>query len=376
MGAATPERVAGSVVVVGGGYAGVAVARSLDRRVQVTLVEPRDAFVHTVAALRALVHTEWAETLCFPYDHLLRNGEVVRDRAVAVGPGRVALASGRTLVADAVVVATGSRYPYPAKPEVDDRAEVLARLAATRAELSGAGRVLLVGAGPVGVELAAELKLAWPSMQVVLLDAAPALLAGRPHTDRLRNELKAQLEELGVELRLGQPLAALPTARPGHRAPIVVQPIDHSPFEVDLWFRCFGVEPAADVLGQELASARAADGSVAVDEHLQVVGAPGVFALGDASDADAKMAGLALLQAPIVAGNVIAHLQGEPLPKRYDPIGPMIMVSIGPDGGAGESPAGFHDGPQVADMKASDLLVGFVRDLLRCPEPATATAPD
>src|SRR5262245_8620815 len=42
-----------TVVVVGGGYAGVHVAHSLDDVADVVLVEPKDAFVHNVAALRA-----------------------------------------------------------------------------------------------------------------------------------------------------------------------------------------------------------------------------------------------------------------------------------------------------------------------------------
>ena len=42
-----------TVVVAGGGYGGIVVARALDDVADVVLVEPRDAFVHNVAALRA-----------------------------------------------------------------------------------------------------------------------------------------------------------------------------------------------------------------------------------------------------------------------------------------------------------------------------------
>ena len=44
-----------TVVVIGGGYGGFAAAQALDEFADVVLVEPRDAFVHNVAALRALV---------------------------------------------------------------------------------------------------------------------------------------------------------------------------------------------------------------------------------------------------------------------------------------------------------------------------------
>ena len=69
-----------TVAVIGGGYAGYAAAKGLDEFADVTLVEPRDAFVHNVAALRALVEPDWLEDIFLPYDHLLTNGRVLRDR--------------------------------------------------------------------------------------------------------------------------------------------------------------------------------------------------------------------------------------------------------------------------------------------------------
>lgn len=42
-------------MVIGGGYGGVTTAKELDDVADIVLVEPKDAFVHNVAALRALV---------------------------------------------------------------------------------------------------------------------------------------------------------------------------------------------------------------------------------------------------------------------------------------------------------------------------------
>ena len=111
-----------TVAVIGGGYGGMNVAKALDEFAEVTLVEPRDAFVHNVAALRALVEPEWLPRIFFPYDRLLANGRVVRDRAVGVERRRVTLASGAELTPDFIVLATGSTYPYPAKSGTDETA--------------------------------------------------------------------------------------------------------------------------------------------------------------------------------------------------------------------------------------------------------------
>jgi NADPH-dependent 2,4-dienoyl-CoA reductase/sulfur reductase-like enzyme len=45
-----PSPARASVVVIGGGYGGINVAKSLDEVADVVLVEPKDAFVHNVAA--------------------------------------------------------------------------------------------------------------------------------------------------------------------------------------------------------------------------------------------------------------------------------------------------------------------------------------
>ena len=53
-------------IVIGGGYAGINLARPLDDHADVTLVEPRDYFVHNVAAIRSLVQPDLLETLLIP----------------------------------------------------------------------------------------------------------------------------------------------------------------------------------------------------------------------------------------------------------------------------------------------------------------------
>jgi flavin-dependent dehydrogenase len=57
--------VTASVVIIGGGYGGISVAKALDDAVDVVLVDPKDSFVHSVAALRSLVSKEWAERMFF-----------------------------------------------------------------------------------------------------------------------------------------------------------------------------------------------------------------------------------------------------------------------------------------------------------------------
>ena len=57
-----------TVVVIGGGYGGSAVAKALDAEADVVLVDPRDAFVHSAGSLRAenARHPQVADAPCQP----------------------------------------------------------------------------------------------------------------------------------------------------------------------------------------------------------------------------------------------------------------------------------------------------------------------
>jgi apoptosis-inducing factor 2 len=352
-----------TVVVVGGGYGGTAVAAVLDATTNVVLVEPKEAFMHNVAALRALVDPSWLPKIFLPYDGLLANGRVVHDRAAIVEAHRVITASGEEIAADYIVLATGSRYPFPAKTDLVSTDQAFAQVRKTHQALAEADRVLLVGAGPVGIELAGEIRHVWPDKSIVLLDVADEVLGG-PYMTELKDELRGQLAEFNVQVLLGSPLRNLPSTEPGEPGTFTVTTEEGTDVTADIWFRCFGVVPNSDFLGDDLATARRADGFVEVGPTLQVSGQTTVFALGDLSTADAKMAGFAGHQATVVAANITALMDGRSDLTDYQSVGAAIVVPIGPTGGAGQFPGQDEivGREVIAQVKGRDMMVDRFRE--------------
>ncbi|HEX4671593.1 MAG TPA: FAD-dependent oxidoreductase [Solirubrobacteraceae bacterium] len=359
------------MAVIGGGYGGFAVAKGLDEFADVSLVEPRDAFVHNVAALRALVEPEWLPAIFLPYDRLLAVGRVVSERAIEVEAGRVLLSSGEELTPDYVVLATGSSYPYPAKTDTDDTATAISRYRQSHEELVRAGRVLIVGAGPTGLELAGEIDARWPEKQITILEPEQDILAG-PYKQELRNEVRRQLEQRGVEFALGDALVGEPESPPATFGPLAVSTSAGRTIEADIWFRCYGLRPVSDCLSGDLAGSRRADGSIEVTQTLQVKGQPEVFALGDVADADLKGAGRASRQAEVVVANIRALAERSEL-KDYEPPPPAIVLPLGPTGGASELPGQdeIAGAEQTAAIKGSHLFIERYRELFGLAPPAT-----
>lgn len=353
-----------TVAVVGGGYGGVQVAKALDDVADVVLVEPKDAFVHNVAALRALVDPTWLPRIYFPYDTLLARGRVVRDHATAVDSKRVVTGSGEEISADYIVLATGSAYPFPGKVDAVATEDAHERYRASHRALAGAERVLLVGAGPVGLELAGEIKAVWPGKHVTIADLGDDILPGA-YKPELRAELRRQLDALGVELLLGSPLREAPPTEPGASGTFTVTTEAGAEVTADVWYRCHGVTPISGYLADDLVPARTPTGLVEVTPELRVAGQHTVFALGDITTLGPPMAGYARHQSEVVVANIRALIAGEGELAAYEPMPPAIAVPLGPEGGAGQFPGqeGIVDGPTVASLKGRSMLVDSLREL-------------
>ncbi|WP_418955418.1 NAD(P)/FAD-dependent oxidoreductase [Streptomyces tritici] len=356
-----------TVAVIGGGYGGSSVAKALDTEAEVVLIDPRDAFVNAAGSLRALARPDWAGNAFFPFDTLLARGEVIRERAVSADPRGVTLASGRRVDADYLVLATGSSYAYPAKPEADSTAEALDALRLSHKELDASARVLILGAGPVGLELAGEIREVWPDKEITVVDPAPRLLPGfRPE---LREDLHRQLDELGIRLRLGSAPIAPPATPPGRSGTFTLTTGDGSELTADIWFRAHGVSVNSGFLADGGLTGLTARGQVPVTETLQVRGHEHVYAVGDLTDLDeAKMAGYAMQHAEVVARNIAAQLRGERPTAVYRPAAePMILLPLGTRGGVGQLPS--PDGPDVVTSdtvsayKGTDLFTGRFAEL-------------
>ena len=357
------------VVVVGGGYGGAAVAKELDNVAEVVLVEPKDAFVHAVGALRAVVDVDWQEQVFYPYDGLLSRGRVVHDWARLVQPGKVSLSSTETLDADHVVLATGTGYPFPAKFLEDEAAVARTHLARLRQDLARCERVVLVGGGPVGLELAGELTSAFPDLAVTVVDRAPDILTVGDFLPELRESVREQLVDRGVTFVVGAPLGYMPPTDVGTFGDFRVETMAGAAVEGQMWFRCYGSRPMTDYLDAELSNGKHYDGTLPVTPHLNLVGQDRVWAVGDITAVvESKRASAARDHATVVVQNIKDALEGRAPSATYAPATELIVLPLGPAGGASQVTG--EDGTrtvlgaaETSAIKGQDLFSRAIADL-------------
>ena len=349
------------VIIVGGGYAGTALARALDAAAEVVLVEPRDRFVHNVAAIRALVTPDLLHKIVIPYDRLLNRGQVVRERVAAIEGASVKLAGGDSIEGDIIVVATGSRYARPFKPEGESVPSFLAASRANNRALLAARSVAIIGAGAVGVELAGEIATGFPAKKVTLISGTPTLLPA--YQRALGRKLEAQLRAMRVTLRLGAP-ASPPKF---NDTPFAgdVELTAGEPVTADLVFPVLGSKPVNDLLRTLPGVTLDSLGRAVVDPWLRPTDAHNLFALGDVAASGDHMTIVAITrQQPWLAKAIKALLDGqtmESVPPYVPWPSPPILVPLGPSKGASVLPftrAGLVVGSlPTAAIKGRSLFV-------------------
>ncbi len=355
-----------TVLVVGGGFAGLEAARGLERRL------PRDAAEIVVATptdylLYSPLLPSVAAGVCEPRHVAVALRRRLRRAAVVVGhvvgvdvEARTATllqpdGAPRHLGWSRLVLAPGGVTRTFGIPGVVEHAHGLKTLAeatylrdhvlrqldradvtADPAQRGACCTFVVVGAGYAGTETVAQMQLFtqralhhYPRLRPdhvrwILVEQAPAVLPGLGR--RLGEGALTVLRRRGVDVRLQ---TGVEEVRPGR---VRLSDGDTIPTDTLIW--CTGVTPSPLVETLGLPTER---GRLVVGPDLAVPGAPGVFALGDAAavpdltrpgERTAQTAQHAVRQGRAVARNVAASLgHGTAVPYRHRDLG--FVVDLG-----------------------------------------------
>ncbi|MBN3295804.1 AIFM2 factor, partial [Amia calva] len=356
------------VVIVGGGFGGIAAAKQLrDKGVPFTLLDMRDAFHHNVGSLRASVQTGFARRTFIPYSETFgdsfRQGRVVR---VDLEAQVVVLEGGEEIKFSHLILCTGSDGPFPGNlNEVTDRKTAIEKYEDIVKEIQAAQSVVVIGGGSTGVEMAAEVKTEFPEKKVkpslssqVLLIHSHIALADQELLPCVRQQAKEVLLEKGVELLLGEKVHNLSDLSLNVNQKDMKLLTDKGTEVVaDLLIPCMGNKVNSAAYRSALEDKMAENGALRVNAHLQVEGLDNVYAVGDCTDVkEPKMAYHAGLHADVAVGNIIKSLAQKPL-SSYKPGSVTMLLAMGRDDGVGQF-NGFRLARfLVAQGKSKDLLV-------------------
>jgi NADH dehydrogenase len=305
------------VVIVGGGFGGLNVAKGLgrDERVQVTLVDRRNHHVFQPLLYQVATGALAPGEIAQPLRSILRrqrNTTVLLGAAASIDPARreITLADGGPIHYDTLVVATGARFSYfghdewapfaPGLKSIDDATEIRRRILiafeAAEREADPERRAewmhfVIVGGGPTGVELAGAIGeiahdtlrrdfrvIRPPESTIFLIEAQDRILPTYP-PDRSRSAQR-QLARLGVIVRTGTLVTGIEAravrVRVGERDEVVAA-------RTTLWAAGVLASGFSRAVAQATGAETDGAGRVIVGPDLTVAGHPEIFVIGDAA---------------------------------------------------------------------------------------------
>jgi NADH dehydrogenase len=348
------------IVIVGGGFGGLAAIRELNRAgADITLIDRRNHHLFQPLLYQVATTSLGPSEIAWPIRQLVHKRPDVttlmgKVAGVDLAARRVQLEGGRVVPYDYLILATGAQHAYfghddwepfaPGLKTLEDATAMRRRLlvAFEKAELETDPErrkalltFVIIGGGATGVELAgAIIELARITLRndfrsirpetarVVLIEAGPRVLPNfKPEMSAYA--LRA-LGELGVEVELGKPVTA-----------VHADSVDYGGLTLRsgtiIWAAGVLASPAAKWLGVEADRA----GRIKVNADLSIPGHPEVFAVGDtvtASNGDGKPVpgiGDAAKQGGRHAAKVIkARLRGNTaaMPFHYRHLGDIATI--------------------------------------------------
>ncbi|KXS17743.1 FAD/NAD(P)-binding domain-containing protein [Gonapodya prolifera JEL478] len=196
------------VLIIGGGYAGLLLAKALhhklrDAPVHIEVLEARDKFYHNVASCRAVTEPGFGKQLWIPYDRFpvfVRRNCQVTD----VHTNYVVTATNEEIPFDYLVLATGSINSIPSKfPITTASSQAVATLGRIQRSVAEAQHILIIGGGAAGCEIAGDIVDRYPSKRITIVEALATLLPGRAVTDEMRKVVTEKLARRAVEIVTG-----------------------------------------------------------------------------------------------------------------------------------------------------------------------------
>ncbi|KAI8938462.1 hypothetical protein NX059_004355 [Plenodomus lindquistii] len=315
-----------NVVVVGGSYVGLNLAESLataaQGRFRVLLVEKNSHFQHLFAFPRYALTTRVDTHKAFiPYQksRLGERGAIVQAKVLELTKENIVL--DRPVDLDGVqtkqipyavlAVTTGTKLSPPSTLPGSDKLGGTAYLRKHATQVEKSQKIVIIGGGAVGVQMATDIKEIYPEKSVTLVHSRTNVM--NKFHPALHNLVAKRCADLGVNLVLGQRVKLPESGYPTDGREFSVDLADGTQIPADFAIISTGQTPQSDILASLSPSSIDTQKFIKVLPTLQIADAqfPNIFALGDiAATAAHKAARPALKQAEVVKENVQRLLDG------------------------------------------------------------------
>ena len=307
------------IIVIGGGFAGSHIARELENKFNVTLIDSKDYFEFTPGILRTIVEPEHIKRIQILHTHYLKKARIINGCVEEINKKHIILTDNEKIPFDYLVICSGSSYNVPFKEKDIIKVTRAEHLRDCYNNLCEAKEVLIIGGGLVGVELAAEICTHYDNKKITIIHSREKLIE-RNHEKTIKYA-ENFLKKKGVKIVYGE--------RAIQKKENFFLTDKGNKFNTDMAFLCTGITPNYDFMKTNFIHSLNEKNQIKVNNHLQLIGEENIFVAGDITDrVEEKTAQNAERQAKIVVKNIIA-LESKNSLFSYHGKKTLLIISLG-----------------------------------------------
>ncbi|KAK8865761.1 hypothetical protein IAR55_000908 [Kwoniella newhampshirensis] len=375
-----------NIVIVGASAAGHELANSLFPHLppthRILLIDALDYAWWPVANLRAAITPGWEKraTATLNDETVFLKGSQHR----VIAPNKVIELKENSVVVEKpfegsteipffkCILATGASQPSPMRPPIPStKDEWINGLVKTQKEIKQATKVVIIGGGAVGLEVAGEIRVNHPATTITIVHSEPHVMhvtptapssegkvqswSSPPTHPKLSIHLEKILHEMDINVILSDKVV-IPTSASVANSTTdewsgefglqdgikKVKTTSGKTLEADYVFISIGNRPNVQLV-KEVDEGALVSGLVGVDEYLKIISTNSAsplvknyYAIGDCNSYPGwKTLMHAQYDGKGCAVNILNEVKGKPLVKYVRPVMSAMVIPMGPDRGAG-----------------------------------------
>ncbi|KAF9301548.1 hypothetical protein BGZ74_006592 [Mortierella antarctica] len=338
-----------NVVVIGGSCVAVSTLltgkKILPSTHRLIIIEKHSHFHYMFAFPRACVIQGWENELFVPYTKVFEDapdkGQVIQALATNITKTHVELdreieGFGNKVEYEYLIYGTGARHPEPGNlNDQDTKAAAINRLKETQEKIKKSTKVLIIGGGAVGLELAVEIREHFPEKEVALVHSREQYMLS--YKMGMHKEIVKTLKKFGVRQIMGDRAIIPEGGFVDDFKMIKVATKNGQEVECDLQILCTGMTPQSDLLAKlSPSSINPTSRLVKTKPTLQIAddAFPNIYTAGDVADLeDVKTGGAAWGQADLCIRNICKMIANPKIQAKdlgtHTPMAPQIMLYFG-----------------------------------------------